>query len=34
LDSNRSLHEYIAMDLSYNRKIKKEGMCGLSIQGT
>ena len=28
LDSNRSLHEYIAMDLPYNRKIRKA--CGLS----
>ena len=28
LDSNRALHEYLAMDLSYNRKIMKE--CGLS----
>jgi hypothetical protein len=28
LDSNRALHEYLAMDLSYNRKIMKG--CGLS----
>ena len=28
LDSNRALHEYLAMDLSYNRKIMKA--CGLS----
>ncbi len=28
LDSNRSLHEYLAMDLPYNRKIMKA--CGLS----
>ncbi|MCJ7637240.1 MAG: hypothetical protein MUO21_07090 [Nitrososphaeraceae archaeon] len=28
LDSNRSLHEYIAMDLPYNRKIRNA--CGLS----
>ncbi len=28
LDSNRALHEYLAMDLSYNKKIKK--VCGLS----
>jgi hypothetical protein len=28
LDSNRSLHEYLAMDLSYNRKVMKG--CGLS----
>ena len=28
LDSNRALHEYLAMDLSYNRKVMKE--CGLS----
>ncbi|HEX5185452.1 MAG TPA: transposase [Nitrososphaeraceae archaeon] len=27
LDSNRALHEYLAMDLSYNRKIMKG--CGL-----
>jgi hypothetical protein len=28
LDFNRALHEYLAMDLSYNRKVMKE--CGLS----
>jgi len=28
LDSNRALHEYLAMDLSYNRKVMKR--CGLS----
>ena len=28
LDSNRALHEYLAMDLSYNKKVMKE--CGLS----
>ena len=28
LDSNRSLHEYLAIDLPYNRKIRK--ICGLS----
>ena len=28
LDSNRALHEYLAMDLPYNRKIMKR--CGLS----
>ncbi|MGB9169412.1 MAG: transposase [Nitrososphaeraceae archaeon] len=28
LDSNRALHEYLAMDLSYNRKVMKG--CGLS----
>ncbi|HSE99422.1 MAG TPA: hypothetical protein VLA48_00875, partial [Nitrososphaeraceae archaeon] len=28
LDSNRALHEYLAMDLSYNKKIMKA--CGLS----
>ncbi len=28
LDSNRALHEYLAMDLSYNRKVMK--VCGLS----
>lgn len=28
LDSNRSLHEYLAMDLSYNKKVMKR--CGLS----
>ncbi|MGZ5491177.1 MAG: hypothetical protein ACXW2E_12665 [Nitrososphaeraceae archaeon] len=28
MDSNRSLHEYIAMDLPYNRKIRNA--CGLS----
>ena len=29
LDSNRALHEYLAMDLSYNRKVIMKG-CGLS----
>jgi Transposase DDE domain len=28
LDSNRALHEYLAMDLSYNKKVMK--VCGLS----
>src|SRR3954467_15063653 len=28
LDSNRALHEYLAMDLSYNKKVMKG--CGLS----
>lgn len=28
LDSNRALHEYLAMNLSYNRKVMK--VCGLS----
>jgi hypothetical protein len=28
LDSNRALHEYLAMDLSYNRKVMAG--CGLS----
>lgn len=28
LDSNRALHEYLAMDLSYNKKVVK--VCGLS----
>ena len=28
MDSNRALHEYLAMDLRYNRKIMKR--CGLS----
>lgn len=28
LDSNRTLHEYLAMDLVYNRKVMKG--CGLS----
>jgi hypothetical protein len=28
LDSNRALHEYLAMDMSYNKKVMKE--CGLS----
>lgn len=28
LDSNRTLHEYLTMDLSYNRKVMKG--CGLS----
>ena len=28
LDSNRALHEYLAMDLSYNRKVMTG--CGLS----
>jgi len=28
LDSNRALHEYLAMDLSYNKKVMKR--CGLS----
>ena len=28
LDSNRALHEYLAMDLSYNKKIMRG--CGLS----
>jgi hypothetical protein len=27
LDSNRALHEYLAMDLSYNKKVRKG--CGL-----
>ena len=28
LDSNRALHEYLAIDLSYNKKVMKR--CGLS----
>ena len=28
LDSNRALHEYLAMDLSYNKKVMRG--CGLS----
>ena len=28
LDSNRALHEYLSMEIPYNRKIMKE--CGLS----
>ena len=28
LDSTRALHEYLAMDLSYNKKVMK--VCGLS----